>query len=296
MPVVSASAAPPAATTASDTGYAALVRAERWADARQTLEALPEISRAQPEVRFVRARVALELDDAAAALTLLEGLHIAVPQLAPQIAEARARAQLRIGPFAEAARLLRTTRRHRVFAVPRRPPISKTWRCPKHAWHTTARSGASANPSARAAPKSVHARCARRSRRKSETEARRLPTIAGWPWLRRFAPRRIWHSRCWTATPQHVCRRSSNLDRATKLAEAGRIEATEAELALLAKAPGSPAPIGRSTYLRAFALYAARSNYPKAAELFERAAREDPDNAPRALFFAARGAVPRPAR
>ncbi|MEI9949606.1 MAG: hypothetical protein WDO74_11660 [Pseudomonadota bacterium] len=66
--------------------------------------------------------------------------------------------------------------------------------------------------------------------------------------------------------------KTEHLDRASKLAEAGRIEATEAELALLAKAPGSPAPIGRITYLRAFALYAARGNYPKAAELFERAA------------------------
>ncbi len=82
--------------------------------------------------------------------------------------------------------------------------------------------------------------------------------------------------------------KSEHLDRATKLAEAGRVEATESELALVAKAPGSPAPIGRSTYLRAFALYAARGNYAKAAELFERAAREAPDNAPRALFYAAR--------
>src|SRR6185369_5400381 len=37
-----------------------------------------------------------------------------------------------------------------------------------------------------------------------------------------------------------------------------------------------------------FALYASRAIYTKAAELFERAAREDPENAPRALFFAAR--------
>jgi len=103
-PAVPASAAPPASASPSDAGYAALVRAERWADARKALEALPEAERTKPELRFVRARVALELDDAAAALTLLEGLHTAVPQLAPQIAETRARAQLRVGPFADAAR------------------------------------------------------------------------------------------------------------------------------------------------------------------------------------------------
>ena len=82
--------------------------------------------------------------------------------------------------------------------------------------------------------------------------------------------------------------KSEHLDRATALAEAGRVEATEAELALLAQAPGSPAPVGRLSYLRAFALYAARADYAKAAELFERAAREDPGSAPQALFYAAR--------
>jgi soluble lytic murein transglycosylase len=40
--------------------------------------------------------------------------------------------------------------------------------------------------------------------------------------------------------------------------------------------------------LRAFALYASRANYAKAAEQFERAAREDPGSAPQALFYAAR--------
>ncbi len=102
-PAVSASAAPVSAAV-SDANYAALVRAERWSDARLALDALPEASRAQPELRFVRARVALELDDAALALRLLEGLDSALPQLAPQVAAARARAQLRVGPFAEAAR------------------------------------------------------------------------------------------------------------------------------------------------------------------------------------------------
>jgi len=285
--VASASAAPLAPASSSNAGYAALVRAERWADAGKILDALPEPERTKPEVRFVRARVALELDDAAAALTLLEGLHIAVPQLAPQIAEARARAQLRVGPFAEAAR----------YFEQRGDTESLLSAASAHQQDL-------ALPKARMALDRVLARLGKSKRtRSAEVRARALratlssqvgdrgTAIADYRWLALAAPLRPESDlalRVLDGVAATRLSKSEHLDRATKLAEAGRIEATEAELALVAKAPGSPAPIGRLTYLRAFALYAARSNYAKAAELFERAAREDPDNAPRALFFAAR--------
>lgn len=286
-PVVAASASslPPAA--ARDSEFAALVRAERWADARLALEALPAASRAQAEVRFVRARVALELDDAPAALTLLEGLHTAVPQLAPQIAEARARAQLRVGPFAEAAQYFeqRGDTESLLSAA-------------------TAYERDLALPKARMALDRVLARLGKSKRtRSAEVRARaqratlatqvgdRGTALADYRWLALAAPLRPESDLALKVLDGNAATRlskSEHLDRASKLSEAGRVDATEAELALLAKAPGSPAPIGRMTYLRAFALYAARSNYSKAAELFERSAREAPDNAPRALFFAAR--------
>ena len=275
------------ASTPSDSGYAALVRAERWADARAALDALPEQERSQAEVRFVRARVALELDDAAAALTLLEGLHTAVPQLAPQIAEMRARAQLRVGPFAEAAR----------YFEQRGDTESLLSAASAHQQDL-------ALPKARMALDRVLARLGKSKRtRSAEVRARALratlasqvgdrgTAIADYRWLALAAPLRPESDlavKVLDGNPATRLTKTEHLDRASKLAEAGRVDATEAELALLAKAPGSPAPIGRITYLRAFALYAARSNYAKAAELFERAAREDPENAPRALFFAAR--------
>ncbi|MEI9938085.1 MAG: transglycosylase SLT domain-containing protein [Pseudomonadota bacterium] len=287
VPVAAASAAPLASASASDAGYAALVRAERWADARLALEALPEASLAQPEVRFVRARVALELDDAAAALKLLDGLHTAIPQLAPQIAEARARAQLRVGPFAEAAHYFEQR------------GDTESLLSAASAYQQDL-----ALPQARMALDRALGRLGKSKRtRSAEVRARALratlasqvgdkgTAIADYRWLALAAPLRAEGDVALEVLESNAATRlskSEHLDRASKLAEAGRIEATEAELALVAKAPGSPAPIGRSTYLRAFALYAARSNYAKAAELFERAAREDPDNAPRALFFAAR--------
>ncbi|HET7543928.1 MAG TPA: transglycosylase SLT domain-containing protein [Polyangiaceae bacterium] len=285
--VASVSAAPPPATPASSAGYAALVRAERWAEARAALDALPETERAQPEVRFVRARVALELDDAAAALPLLDGLHTALPQLAPQIAEARARAQLRVGPFAEAARYFeQRADNESLFSA------------------ALAYQQDSALAKARLALDRVLARLGKSKRTRSvEVRARALraslasemgdkgTAIADYRWLALAAPLRSEADLALAvldAVPATRLSKTEHLDRATKLAEAGRVDATEAELALVAKAPGAPVPIGRLTYLRAFALYAARQSYAKAAELFERAAREDPENAPRALFFAAR--------
>jgi soluble lytic murein transglycosylase len=285
-PVASASAAP-AASSPSDASYAPLVRAERWADARLALDALPEAQRTQAEVRFVRARVALEQGDAAAALTLLDGLHTALPQLAPQIAEARARAQLRVGPFAEAARYfeLRGDTESLLSAA-------------------AAYQEDTALPKARMALDRVLGRLGKSKRtRSAEVRARAMrasiasqvgdrgTAIADYRWLALAAPLRPESDlalKVLDGTPATRLSKSEHLDRASKLAEGGRVEATEAELDMLAKAPGSPVPIGRMTYLRAFALYASRSDYPKAAELFERAAREDPESAPRALFFAAR--------
>ena len=235
----------------------------------------------------MRARVALELDDAAAALTLLEGLHTALPQLAPQIAEARARAQLRVGPFAEAAR----------YFEQRGDTESLLSAAAAYQEDT-------ALPKARMALDRVLARLGKSKRtRSAEVRARAMrasiasqvgdrgTAIADYRWLALAAPLRTESDlalKVLDGTPATRLSKSEHLDRASKLAEAGRVEATEAELDMLAKAPGSPVPIGRMTYLRAFALYASRTNYPKAAELFERAAREDPESAPRALFFAAR--------
>ncbi|HEX3771832.1 MAG TPA: lytic transglycosylase domain-containing protein [Polyangiaceae bacterium] len=85
-----------------DTPWPALVRGERWDAAWRVLDALPEPERAKPEVRYVRARVALERGDASAALPLLDGLESVLPLLADDVARRRAEAKLAVGPYAEA--------------------------------------------------------------------------------------------------------------------------------------------------------------------------------------------------
>jgi soluble lytic murein transglycosylase len=84
------------------TPWPTLVRDEQWDAAGRALDALPEGDKSQPELRYVRARVALARGDAAAALPLLEGLDAALPLLADDIARRRHEAMLAAGPFAEA--------------------------------------------------------------------------------------------------------------------------------------------------------------------------------------------------
>jgi soluble lytic murein transglycosylase len=79
------------------------VRLERWAEAASRIDALPSATRDRPEVRYARARAALGTDDGARALALLDGLEARLPLLAPDIAHARAEAQLLAGPYGAAA-------------------------------------------------------------------------------------------------------------------------------------------------------------------------------------------------
>ncbi len=106
LPVASDPAAAPAAVEASagpDPAWPAWVRAEQWVAGPRAPAALPEAEQSRPEIRYVRARVALARGDAAAALPWLAGLETALPLLADDIAAQRARAQLAAGPFEDAA-------------------------------------------------------------------------------------------------------------------------------------------------------------------------------------------------
>jgi soluble lytic murein transglycosylase len=83
--------------------WPALVRDEKWDAAWRALQALDDVERSRPEVRYVRARVALARADAPTALPLLEGLEALLPLLAEDVARRRAEAMLAAGPFADAA-------------------------------------------------------------------------------------------------------------------------------------------------------------------------------------------------
>jgi peptidoglycan lytic transglycosylase len=98
----SASAASVPSVDATEANWPALVRDEMWDAAWSALSALPDADKLRPEVRYVRARVAMARDDAGAVLPLLENLETALPLLAEPIGRCRALAKLAVGPFTEA--------------------------------------------------------------------------------------------------------------------------------------------------------------------------------------------------
>jgi soluble lytic murein transglycosylase len=103
---ISAATSPEASSAASSAALEAtwpsLVRDEQWDAAWRALEALSDAAKSQPEIRYVRARVALAREDAAAAVRLLDGLESALPLLAESVGRWRAEAKLAVGPFEEA--------------------------------------------------------------------------------------------------------------------------------------------------------------------------------------------------
>ncbi len=93
----------PEAGAGGDAAWPELVRDEQWDAAAKAIDALSDNEKARPEIRYVRARVAMALGEAATALPLLAGLESALPLLADDVASQRAHAQLEVGPFEEAA-------------------------------------------------------------------------------------------------------------------------------------------------------------------------------------------------
>ena len=76
--------------------------AEQWDAAWRAVDALPDADKSRPEIRYVRARIAMARGEAAAALPLLEGLDTALPLLVDDLARRRHEAMLVAGPFDDA--------------------------------------------------------------------------------------------------------------------------------------------------------------------------------------------------
>jgi soluble lytic murein transglycosylase len=278
LPSISATAAAaaPAASSATpavavDASWPALVRGERWDAAWRALEALPANDRARPELRYVRARVALERGDAGAALPLLVGLESELPLLAEDIGRRRSEAELAVGPFAEAGE-----------------------------WFAARASAAAQLDAARAFERAKDARRARsaverllaigKHTRGQEADARALRVRVADPpgdveradarWLASFGADLSADAMAVLARvdPKHPLGASELMVRARVLSEAGRVDDALHAIDLAATAPGA----------RAMALFHARGRSSEAAKALGECAAAGGGHAAEDAFHAAR--------
>ncbi|HEU4410925.1 MAG TPA: transglycosylase SLT domain-containing protein [Polyangiaceae bacterium] len=239
------------------------VEREHWAEAWKKLEGLPGSVRARPEMRFLRARVAVGLGKDAEAIAGLAGLEGLLPALARPIARLRAEAQARVGPFDQAAAYWaaqRGTRDHLLAA--------KCYEKAKRlddARHALDRVVASAKGAEAAEARAVRMRVAdaQGAHEAALGDARWLVHSApGTPhdleaqaFLRRFDPSFEFSAR-------------ERVARAEKLGEAGRHDGALVELDVVEAGKGVSA--GELAHLRGAALFKAR-RYAEAVDAIRQA-------------------------
>jgi soluble lytic murein transglycosylase len=266
------------------------VRLHRWAEAAKLMDALEPAERSRAGVRFARARVATKLGDNARAVKELTELEKELPLLGGEIARDRARAQLEAGPYEPAAK----------YYLARSDPdslINAALACeragqPDRAQSTIER--ALAVVRREKDDERARLECRARAVRARLAEKRGdLATAAGdLRWIATSAPtaREAEDAdvKLEKLAPKRALTAKERYDRAWSLAELGEVERTERELGLLAAAPGPAVSQADVLRARGWALYSARREYAKSAELLEQAAKLGSRDPARDLFYAAR--------
>lgn len=272
---------------------------ERWPDwirrgemreASRALESLPEVRQKSPDVRYARARVALALGDAKAALPFLQNLESDLPLLAREIVRDRAECELVVGPYENAAR---------VFAgLPDAASAMKAGLAYQRAGQL-ALARASFDRAIRAVgndesaePTSVRLRT--RAARAALLEAAKdhAGAAADWRWLAMEAPSseegRAAEERLAALHPPVKLTSEQRLQRAKKFAEEGElVSALEIIDAVAAHPDGTVTPLS-ILRARGSAYYSSRADYAKAAELLDEAVRLGNADRARDAFYAAR--------
>jgi soluble lytic murein transglycosylase len=266
------------------------IRAGDFREAERRLATLPPARTSTAEVRFVRARIALEIGDFSAARPLLEHLEQELPLLAKEIAKARADCALAAGPYDEAARFysLRGDPDSLVkaaLALERAGKLAEARTSLDHALRLLGSDDDVASVALRVRARAARAHVATllHDTATAETDFR---------WLAIEAPVTEAGGRAVAAlaalSPPTRLTAEQQLIRAKRFAEAGRIDDALACIDAAA-APARDTPSAAALVrARGFAYYASRADYLKAAELLEQSARLDAKEAARDSFFSAR--------
>ena len=266
------------------TPWPTLVRSEQWDAAWRALDALPDGEKATAEVRYVRARVALERGDASAALPLLDGLESALPLLAEDLGHRRAEAKLVVGPYLEAGE----------WFTGRVAPASQL--AAAHAFER-------GKDARRARAAADHVLSSDKRTRTQEGEARALRVRMADPvgdveradtrWLAVQGADLTAASDALSllgkVDPGHPLSGQELLVRARVLSDAGRPEEALRAIEMTASAPGTDRPTNLDRMrARGMALYKARGRYSEAAKVLAESAAVGGQHAAEDAFYAAR--------
>ena len=264
------------------------VRLERWDDAARLIDALPATEREAGELRYVRARAAIALGDNRRAAGLLDGLESQLPVLRDDICRHRAAAQLEVGPYEAAAKYFAAhpdpIDQGRAALAFERAGQEKMAKAAADAAIRTA------EQKKRPAEEQVLARAVRAR----HAEKHRQTTLAAVDlrWLATQVPTDPHaegaDARLRAIAPALALTKAERLARAKAFGNQGWIERTDAELEQVASAPGKAVRAGDVTHARAWALYVARSDYGRAADLFDQAAEQGSSDVVGDAFYAAR--------
>ncbi len=263
--------------------------------AARVIDALPEAERQVPTTRYARAYAAAELGEHAACAEQLAALEETLTLLRTEITELRASCQLEAGPFDQAAAYYSAQGTSRDLL---RAALAHE-------------RGGDAKSALAAAQQVISREATRRAQAKKRERDKLYP-----PSLRREAEARLIRARLkraegkepeaqadlrWVATEVPELAPASGAgapaavklsakqryERALRFADAGDVEATEAELELLKGASG-PAILERElVHARAWSRYVAR-RYREAAPLLTKAAELGSVHAIRDAYYAAR--------
>ncbi len=264
-----------------------LVRMHKYADAAKSMDKLSKADKARPEVRYVRAVVAGKLGEHARAVKELDGVKLTL--LASDIEELRAASALEAGPFELAA-----------VHYGQRPDAASLTKS------ATAFERAKQLGKARiAADRAVRAATRKKKKRKSaEAEARAVrariaeakgdtnAAVADLRWLAVHAPTSSAaegvDAKLAKLAPPRALSKKERYARALALASVGAVDKVDRELSALRRAPGNKPKSANELHARGWALYIARRDYAKAAEILEQASKLGGEFAVKDLFYAAR--------
>jgi len=260
-----------------------------WSAVALVIDGLPEDEQQQSGARYARAMAARELGQCDKAIVTLAGLENEVPILATEITSLRAQCQLEVGPYEAAYEYFNDEATGDSLTLAARAAIklgdlAKAELTIDRALVRIKRQGGRSARQKEIAARALHAEIV-------EARGQLKAAAKDWLWLATETP-----TDSIGATADDSYERLSGtklgsaqrLERLRTFAREGQLDRTLREAARLEGAPGPAAPRVEVVSAEAWAYYHSRSDYLKAAELFQQAAELSPDTRAKYLFYYAR--------